>query len=67
MELRLSPMPHGVARWARGSFDPEIVKHSQLVKLVQDREGRPVLLSESASYLQRLAERHEGLELADRA
>ena len=67
VELRLSPMPHGVARWARGSFDPEIVKHSQLVKLVQDREGRPVLLSESASYLQRLAERHEGLELADRA
>jgi len=67
VELRLSPMPHSVARWPRGDFDPEIVRHSQLVKLVHDREGRPVLLSESASYLERMRERHPGLELADTA
>jgi len=67
VELRLSPMPHNTARWPRGAFDPEIVRHSQLVKLVQDREGRPVLLSESASYLQRMVERHPGLELAETA
>ncbi len=67
VELRLTPMPHSIARWPRGAFDPEIVRHSQLVKLVHDREGRPVLLSESASYLRGLAERHPGLELADTA
>jgi peptide chain release factor 3 len=67
VDLRLTPMPHRVARWPRGTFDPEMVRHSQLVKLVHDREGRPVLLSESASYLERMTERHPGLELADTA
>jgi peptide chain release factor 3 len=63
--LRLTPMPHRVARWPRDGFDPALFRFSDAVKVVEDREGRPVLLLKSTWYLERIAEKHPDLVLAE--
>jgi peptide chain release factor 3 len=63
--LRLTPMPHQVARWPRNGFDPAAFRFSDAVKVVEDRERRPVLLIKSAWYLERIAEKHPDLVLAE--
>jgi peptide subunit release factor RF-3 len=64
VDLRLTPMPHRVARWPRAGFDAAAFRYSDALKVVEDREGRPVLLLKSAWYLDRIAERHPDLVLA---
>jgi peptide chain release factor 3 len=65
VKLRLSPMPHQLARWPTAGFDAGAFRYSDAVKVVQDREGRPVLLLKSAWYLDRIAEKHPDLVLAE--
>jgi peptide chain release factor 3 len=65
VDLRLTPMPHQVARWPRAGFDASAFRFSDALKVVEDREGRPVLLLKSAWYLDRIAERHPDLVLAE--
>jgi peptide chain release factor 3 len=63
--LRLTPMPHQVARWPRNGFDPAAFRFSDAVKVVEDRERRPVLLLKSAWHLERIEEKHAELVLAE--
>ena len=65
VELRLSPLQFNVARWPQAGFDEDMVRHSQMTKLVFDRDGRPVLLAQSLAFLDNLLQRHPDLELAD--
>jgi peptide chain release factor 3 len=65
VKLRLTPMPHQLARWPLEGFDAAVFRFSDAVKVVHDREGRPVLLVRSAWYLDRIAERHPELVLAE--
>jgi peptide chain release factor 3 len=67
VELRLTPLPFTVARWLRGEFDPDLFRHSESLKLILDRDDRPVLLLRNAWYEERLREDHPELELAQTA
>jgi peptide chain release factor 3 len=67
VDLRLTPLPYQVARWPVKNFDPDDFRYSDAVRVVEDRAGRPVLLLKSPWYLERLAEKHPDLELADTA
>jgi peptide chain release factor 3 len=67
VELRLSPLPFKVARWIVGDFDRDMFRYSGTTKLIDDRDGRPVLLCESAWTLDRTADRHPELKLAETA
>jgi peptide chain release factor 3 len=66
VELRLQPMPHQVARWPHAGFDPADFRYSDAVKVVEDREGNPVLLLKSVWYLERIADKHPDLVLGQR-
>ena len=65
VELRLAPLSFSVARWPGGTFEPGLVRHSRATRLVYDRAGRPVLLSDGLNFLRRLADDNPGLTLAD--
>jgi peptide chain release factor 3 len=63
--LELSPLPYQLARWPRAGFDPAAFRYSDSVRIVEDRDGRPVLLFRSAWSLDVTREKHPGLELAE--
>jgi peptide chain release factor 3 len=65
VNLRLTPLPHQVARWPVAGFDADDFRYSDAVKVVADREGRPVLLLKSPWYLERIAEKHPDLVLSE--
>jgi peptide chain release factor 3 len=65
VKLRITPLPHQVARWPVSGFDADDFRFSEAVKVVADREGRPVLLLKSPWYLERIAEKHPDLVLSD--
>jgi peptide chain release factor 3 len=60
--LKLTPLPFEVARWIGSDFDPDWLRFGE-AKLLDDREGRPVVLAKSHWYLDRLQEKHPGLVL----
>ncbi|HXV76277.1 MAG TPA: peptide chain release factor 3 [Candidatus Polarisedimenticolaceae bacterium] len=65
VELKLSPMNYSIARWVRGQFDPVVFTHSIGVKVLEDRERRPVLLFDNANTLRWNLEKHPGLDLVE--
>ena len=65
VELRLSPLTFKVARWPQAGFDEDMVRHSQMTKLVFDRDNRPVILAQSQAFLDNLVQKNPELELAD--
>ena len=65
VELRLTPLSFTVARWPQAGFDEDMVRHSQMTKLVFDRDDRPVILAQSQAFLDSLISRHPELDLAD--
>ncbi len=65
VELRLTPLSFTVARWPQAGFDPDMVRHSTMTRLVFDRDDRPVILAQSQAFLDSLVARHPELELAD--
>ena len=65
VELRLRPMNFKVARWPGGEFDPEQFRDARSTKLVQDREGRWVLLFEQTWSLNWIREKFPDLELRE--
>jgi len=67
VEPRLTPMPYTLARWVTGELDAEQFRYSQTSKLVEDRDGRPVLLFKTQWNLDRLVEKHPELELQETA
>jgi peptide chain release factor 3 len=65
VDLRLTPLPYKVARWPVAGFDAADFQFSDAVKVVADRDARPVLLLKSPWYLERLADKHPDLVLTD--
>ena len=64
IDLRLAPLPFEIARWPAGELDPEVFRYHEGVKILADREGRPVLLFRSPWELQHAEEKHPGLRLS---
>jgi peptide chain release factor 3 len=65
VELALAPLAYQLARWPHAGFDPAAFRFSDSVRVVEDREGRPVLLFRSAWNLDVVREKHPELELAE--
>jgi peptide chain release factor 3 len=64
VELPLSPLPYELARWPAGPLDASAFRFNEGVKIVSDREGRPVLLFRSRWELEHVEQKHPELRLA---
>jgi len=64
VDLRLSPLPFEVACWPKEPFDPDVFRWTDNVKVVVDRDGRHVVLLQSAWYLERMRADKPELELS---
>ena len=67
VELKFSPIDLKVARWPKGKWDPSDLGHLGSTKLLEDREGHPVLLFDNQHTMRWIQQRHPGLELAETA
>ncbi len=67
VELKLRPIGFALARWPRGDFDPDAFRNVRSTKLVEDREGRSVLLFEKPWSLDWVREKYPDLELCETA
>lgn len=65
VQLQLTPLPWTLARWPRAGFDPQAFRFSDSVQVVEDRDGRPVLLFRSPWNLQVTRDKHPDLVLAE--
>ncbi len=65
VELRLATLPFKIARWVHGAFDPEVLRYSSTLKLVEDRDRKTVLLAESAWHIERALDRHPEIALSE--
>ncbi|MEB2344510.1 MAG: peptide chain release factor 3 [Deltaproteobacteria bacterium] len=63
--LQLTPLPWTLARWPRAGFDPEAFRFSDSVRVVEDRDGSPVLLFRSPWNLQVTRDKYPALVLAE--
>ena len=61
----LTPLPYQLARWPHGGFDPEAFRYSESVKIVEDRDQRPVLLFRTTWNLDMTRQKNPDLELAE--
>ena len=66
VKLTLTSLPFTIARWIRGTYDPDWFQYGD-TRLLEDREGRPVVIGKSEWYMDRLLQRHEELEFAETA
>jgi len=67
VKLRLSPLGFTSARWVQGDFDLSPFRYTETIRVVQDREGRPVLLFASPWMLESTVQRNPGLVLSETA
>jgi peptide chain release factor 3 len=65
VELRLAPVNFKVARWPRGDWDHPALRQSLSVKVLEDREHRPVLLFENQHMMRWLLDKYPDIELAE--
>jgi len=65
VDLRFSPINLKIARWPRGKWDPADFRHLLSTKLLEDREGQPVLLFDNQHTVRWIQEKHPDLELAE--
>jgi peptide chain release factor 3 len=63
--LKLTPLQYQLARWPHAGFDPEAFRYSESVKIVEDRDHRPVLLFRTSWNLEVTKQKHPELELAE--
>ena len=63
--LKLTPLTYQLARWPHEGFDPEAFRYSDSVKIVEDRDHRPVLLFRSAWNLDMTRQKNPDLVLAE--
>ena len=66
VDLRLRPLPFEVACWPKPPFDPETFRWADTARVLEDREGRHVVLLKSAWYLERLQQDRPELGLSSR-
>jgi len=64
VELPLTPLPYEIARWAAAPLDPTVFRWNEGVKLLSDREGRPVILFRSRWELEHAEQKHPELRLS---
>jgi len=64
VELPLTPLPFELARWPAGSFDASAFRWSEGIRVVEDRDGRPVLLFRSRWELSHAEQKHPSLQLS---
>jgi peptide chain release factor 3 len=62
VDLKLSPLPYVIARWLGPDVDRELFRFSE-TQLLEDRDGRAVVLAKSPWTLERLQEKNPDLEL----
>jgi peptide chain release factor 3 len=67
VELRLEPLRYRVARWVVSGLDASLFRHSDATRVVEDRSGNAVLISEALWHLERAVERHPELKLSETA
>jgi len=65
VELRLTPLPYKIARWVHGEYDPDVLRYSETMRLVEDRDHHAVLLAESPWHLERALARHPEIRLSE--
>jgi len=65
VELRLTPLPYKIARWVHGTYDPDVLRYSDAMRLVEDRDHRAVLLAESSWHVERALARHPEIQLSE--
>jgi peptide chain release factor 3 len=63
--LKLTPLPYALARWPRRGFDAEAFRYSDSVRIVEDRDGRVVLLFRTPWNLEMTQQKYPELELAE--
>jgi len=64
VDLSLQPLPFELARWPAEPPDPEAFRWNDGVKILSDREGRPVLLFRSPWELEQAERKHPELRLS---
>ncbi len=64
--LKLTPLPYVMARWLGPDTDTDLFRFSE-TKLLEDRDGRMVVLAKSPWYLDKLQEKHPDLILSPTA
>jgi len=67
VELKFTPLPYSVARWPKGDWDPTEFRRLQSTRVLEDREGRPVLLIDKSYTLHWINREYPKLELAETA
>ena len=67
VELKLTKLAYTVARWPVSGFDPDMFRESISARLVEDREGRPVILFDKPWSLDWVQRRFPDLLLAEAA
>ncbi|MCH7780555.1 MAG: peptide chain release factor 3, partial [Acidobacteria bacterium] len=63
--LKLTPIRFKVARWPRGDWDRPLLRQSLSIKVLEDRERRPVLLFENQHMMRWIQDKYPELELAE--
>jgi peptide chain release factor 3 len=63
--LKLTPLPYQLARWPHEGFDPDAFRYSESVKIVEDRDHRPVLLFRTTWNLDMTRQKNPDLVLAE--
>jgi len=64
VDLVLAPLPYEFARWPTAPLDPALFRWNEAVKVLADREGRPVLLFRSRWFLDHAEREHPELGLS---
>jgi peptide chain release factor 3 len=65
VDLPMRPLDYKIARWPKGEWDPEPLRRTSGVKLLSDREGRPVLLFDNQHTMRWIQREQPGMELAE--
>jgi len=67
VQLELVPLAFSAARWVTNDADLSPFQYTETVRIVEDREGRPVLLFATQWNLDSTVDRHPELELSETA
>ena len=65
VDMRFDPVNFKVARWPRGEWDHPTLRQSLSIKVLEDRERRPVLLFENQHMMRWIQDKYPELELAE--
>jgi peptide chain release factor 3 len=66
VRITLSPMPYTIARWVSGPEEALVrLEKGELGELVEDRDGRPMILIRDEWSERHLREKHDKVEFAD--